>query len=82
MKKIILTEIEYNFALQCLEELLLKTPADEKLDHKWLNDLKQTRHLFNLELNFFNIRNDQNDPTKYQMISWLLFKIKNKTIIE
>jgi len=75
MKKIILTEIEYNFALQCLEELLLKTPTDEKLDHKWLNDLKQTRHLFNLELNFFNIRNDQNDPTKYQMISWLFYKV-------
>jgi hypothetical protein len=81
MKKLILTDTEYNFTLHCLEELL-KTSSDDKIDHKWMDDLKQTRHLFNLELDFFNIRKDFEDPTKHQMILWLITKIKNKTISE
>ena len=41
---------------------------------------KPTKKLFDLELEFYNIRNDNQPPTKKQMVKWLLEKIKNKNL--
>jgi hypothetical protein len=42
--------------------------------------LEPTKKLFDLELDFYNIRNDGQTPTKKEMVKWLLTKIKNKSL--
>jgi len=36
--------------------------------------------LFDLELEFYNIRNDKQTPTKKEMIKWILTKVKTKSV--
>ena len=62
MKKVILTKIEYEFLIECLE----------KLD--------TTQRLYELEMEYYKIKKYGEPSTKYDMVRWLLTKVKNKTL--
>jgi hypothetical protein len=79
MKKVIVSKMEYEFLVSLLEELYIISP-DETISDKWISKLEPTKKLFDLELEFYNIRNDNQTPTKKQMVKWLLEKIKNKNL--
>jgi len=79
MKKIIVSKVEYEFIIFSLEELY-EISSDETISDKWLSKLESTRKLFDLELGYYNIRNDYQTPTKKEMVKWLLEKIKNKNL--
>ena len=79
MKKVIVSKVEYEFLISSLEELY-KLSSDETVSDKWLEKLEPTKKLFDLELDFYNIRNDKQVPTKKEMVKWLLTKIKNKSL--
>ena len=80
MKKTILSKIESEFLINCLEELYEMSSDTELVDLKWMDQLKKTRRLFDLEMDYFKIRSDKDTPTKKQMVKWILIKVKNKTI--
>ena len=77
MKNIILTDVENDLLLSCLEELIDKSDSTP-IEKKWETKLKKTRKLFDLELEFYKISKGQS-VTKKEMTKWLLVKIKNKT---
>jgi hypothetical protein len=79
MKKVIVSKVEYEFLVSLLEELYIISP-DETISDKWISKLEPTKKLFDLELEFYNIRNDNQTPTKKQIVKWLLEKIKNKNL--
>jgi alpha-L-fucosidase len=79
MKKIIVSKVEYEFIIFSLEELYEISP-DETISDKWLSKLESTRKLFDLELGYYNIRSDNQNPTKKETVKWLLEKIKNKNL--
>jgi len=79
MKKVIVSKVEYEFLVSLLEELYIVS-SDETISDKWISKLEPTKKLFDLELEFYNIRNDNQSPTKKQMVKWLLEKIKNKNL--
>jgi hypothetical protein len=79
MKKVIVSKVEYEFLVSLLEELYIISP-DETISDKCISKLEPTKKLFDLELEFYNIRNDGQTPTKKQMVKWLLTKIKNKSL--
>ena len=79
MKKVIVSKVEYEFIIFSLEELYTLS-SDETISDKWLSKLEPTKKLFDLELDFYNIRSDGQTPTKKEMIKWLLAKIKNKSL--
>ena len=79
MKKVIVSKMEYEFLVSLLEELYIISP-DETISDKWISKLEPTKKLFDLELEFYNIRNDNQTPTKKQIVKWLLEKIKNKNL--
>ncbi len=79
MKKVIVSKVEYEFLVSLLEELYIIS-SDETISDKWISKLEPTKKLFDLELEFYNIRNDNQTPTKKQMVKWLLEKIKNKNL--
>ena len=79
MKRIILSKVENDLLIHCLEELVKNSSDIEIVDQKWMDRLDPVRKLFNLELSYYKIRSDQQPPTKKQMVEWLLIKIKNKT---
>ena len=79
MKKIIVSKVEYEFLVSLLEELYIISP-DETISDKWISKLEPTKKLFDLELEFYNIRNDNQTPTKKEMVKWLLTKIKNNSL--
>jgi len=79
MKKVIVSKVEYEFLVSLLEELYIISP-DETISDKWISKLEPTKKLFDLELEFYNIRNDYQTPTKKEMVKWLLTKIKNKSL--
>jgi hypothetical protein len=79
MKKVIVSKVEYEFLVSLLEELYIISP-DETISDKWISKLEPTKKLFDLELEFYNIRNDNQTPTKKEMVKWLLEKIKNKNL--
>jgi hypothetical protein len=79
MKKVIVSKVEYEFLVSLLEELYIISP-DETISDKWISKLEPTKKLFDLELKFYNIRNDNQIPTKKEMVKWLLEKIKNKNL--
>jgi alpha-L-fucosidase len=79
MKKIIVSKVEYEFIIFSLEELYEISP-DETISDKWLSKLESTRKLFDLELDYYNIRSDNQNPTKKETVKWLLEKIKNKSL--
>ena len=79
MKKVIVSKVEYEFLVSLLEELYIIS-LDETISDKWISKLEPTKKLFDLELEFYNIRNDNQTPTKKQIVKWLLEKIKNKNL--
>jgi len=79
MKKVIVSKVEYEFLVYLLEELYIIS-SDETISDKWISKLEPTKKLFDLELEFYNIRNDYQTPTKKEMVKWLLEKIKNKNL--
>lgn len=79
MKKIIISKFEYEFLIASLEELY-NISSDEIVADKWMVKLEETRMLFNLELEFYNIRNDKQPPTKKEMIKWIISKLKAKNL--
>lgn len=79
MKKIIVSKFEYEFLIASLEELY-NISSDEIVTDKWMVKLEETRMLFDLELEFYNIRNDRQTPTKKEMIKWIISKLKAKSL--
>lgn len=79
MKKIIISKFEYEFLIASLEELY-NISSDEIVTDKWMVKLEETRMLFDLELEFYNIRNDKQSPTKKEMIKWIISKLKAKNL--
>ena len=78
MKKIIVSKVEYEFLILLLEELYTSS-SDETISDKWISKLEPTKRLFDLELDYYNIRNDGQTPTKKEMVKWLLIKVKSKS---
>jgi len=79
MKKVIVSKVEYEFLVSLLEELYIISP-DETISDKWISKLEPTKKLIDLELDFYNIRSDNQIPTKKELVKWLLTKIKNKSL--
>jgi hypothetical protein len=79
MKKIIVSNVEYEFLISFLEELYIIS-SDETISDKWLSKLEPTKKLFDLELDFYKIRSDGQTPTKKETVKWLITKIKNKSL--
>ena len=79
MKKIIVSKFEYEFLIASLEELY-NISSDEIVTDKWMVKLEETRMLFDLELEFYKIRNDKQTPTKKEMIKWIISKLKAKSL--
>ena len=79
MKKIILTKIECEFLIECLETLE-KNTDNSPADSKWFEKMDTTRRLYELEMEHFNIKKYGDPSTKYQMVKWLLTKVKNKSL--
>jgi hypothetical protein len=79
MKKIIVSKVEYEFIILLLEELYISS-SDETISDKWISKLEPTKRLFDLELDYYNIRNDGQTPTKKEMVKWLISKLKNKNV--
>lgn len=79
MRKIIVSKVEYEFLISSLEELYTVS-SDETISDKWISKLEPTKKLFDLELSYYNIRNDAKIPTKKEMVKWLITKIKNKSL--
>lgn len=79
VKKVILTKIEYEFLIECLEKLEKHTD-DSPADSKWFEKMDTTRRLYELEMDNFNIKKYGDPSTKYQMVKWLLTKVKTKSL--
>ena len=79
MKKVILTKIEYDFLIECLEKLEKHTD-DSPADSKWFEKMDTTRRLYELEMEYLNIKKYGEPSTKYQMVKWLLTKVKTKSL--
>ena len=79
MKKVILSKVEYEFLVECLEKLEKQT--DNSLaDSKWFEKFGTTRRLYELEMEYYKIKKYGEPSTKYDMVRWLLTKVKNKTL--
>ena len=76
MKRIIVSDVENEFLLYCLEELIKNSSDTELVDQTWMDKLDPIRKLFDLELSYYKIRSDGQTPTKRQMVQWLILKIK------
>ena len=79
MNKIIVSKFEYDLLISLLEELY-KNSSDETVSQELMDELGETRRLFELEMAYYNIRNDKQNPTKKQMVKWILTKIKTKKL--
>ena len=79
MNKIIVSKFEYELLISLLEELY-KNSSDETVSQEFMDELGQTRRLFDLEMAYYNIRDDKQNPTKKQMVKWILTKIKTKKL--
>jgi len=79
VKKVILSKVEYEFLVECLEKLEKQTD-DSLADSKWLEKLGSTHRLYELEMEYFKIKKYGEPSTKYDMVRWLLTKVKNKTL--
>jgi len=79
MKKIIITKFEYDVLVSCLDELY-NISTNDSVNDKIMFKLGDTRRLFDLEMKFYNIRNDKQPPTKKELVQWILSKIKAKSL--
>jgi hypothetical protein len=60
-----------------LEELS-NVADDSPIGDSWLEKLNKTKRHFDLEMQYFKIKNNTNKPTKKEMAKWLKTKIQNK----
>lgn len=79
MKKVILSKIEYEFLVECLEKLEKQTD-DSPADSKWFEKMDTTQRLYELEMEYYKIKKYGEPSTRYDMVKWLLTKVKNKTL--
>lgn len=79
MNKIIVSKFEYDLLVSLLEETY-KNSSDETVSQELMDKLGQTRRLFDLELAYYNIRDDKQNPTKKQLVKWILTKVKAKKL--
>lgn len=77
MKKIILTKLECDFLLHCLDELL-KNADNSPVEKVWLEKVEKIKRHFYLEMDFFKIKYEKNNLTKKEMTEWIKTKVKNK----
>ena len=78
MKRVILSDLESEYLIAMLEELVQKSNY-EKIDDKWIPKINKIKKHFDLEMSFYKIKDDPYRPNKQEMARWLLTKIKNKT---
>jgi len=79
VKKVILSKVEYEFLVECLEKLEKQT--DNSLaDPKWSEKLGATKRLYELEMEYYKIKKYGEPSTKYDMVKWLLTKVKTKSL--
>jgi hypothetical protein len=79
VKKVILSKIEYEFLVECLEKIEKQT--DNSLaDPKWSEKFGATKRLYELEMEYYEIKKYGEPSTKYQMVKWLLTKVKTKSL--
>lgn len=79
MKKVILTKIECEFLIECLETLE-KNTDNSPADSKWFEKMDTTQRLYELEMEYFNIKKYGVPSTKKEMVKWILTKVKTKSI--
>lgn len=79
MKKVILTKIECEFLIECLETLE-KNTDNSPADSKWFEKMDKTQRQYELEMEYFNIKKYGVPSTKKEMVKWILSKVKNKTL--
>jgi hypothetical protein len=79
VKKVILSKIEYEFLVECLEKIEKQT--DNSLaDPKWSEKFGATKRLYELEMEYYEIKKYGEPSTNYDMVRWLLTKVKNKSL--
>jgi len=79
VKKVILTKIECEFLIECLETLE-KNTDNSPADSKWFEKMDKTQRQYELEMEYFNIKKYGVPSTKKEMVKWILSKVKNKTL--
>jgi hypothetical protein len=78
VKNVILTKLEYEFLIECLE-IMEKHTDDSPADSKWFEKMDTTQRQYELEMEYFNIKKYGVPSTKKEMIKWILTKVKTKT---
>ena len=79
MKKVILTKIECDFLIECLETLEKHTD-NSPADPKWFEKMDTTQKQYELEMEYFNIKKYGIPSSKKEMVKWILTKVKTKTL--
>ena len=79
MKKVILTKIEYEFLIECLEKLEKHTD-DSPANSKWFEKMDKTQRQYELEMEYFNIKKYGVPSSKKEMVKWILTKVKTNSI--
>ena len=79
MKKVILTKIECEFLIECLETLE-KNTDNSPSDSKWFEKMDTTKRQYELEMEYFNIKKYGVPSTKKEMVKWILSKVKTKSV--
>jgi acetate kinase len=65
--------------VECLEKLEKQTD-NSPADPKWFEKMDATQRLYELEMEYYKIKKYGEPSTKYDMVRWLLTKVKNKTL--
>jgi len=79
VKKVILTKIECEFLIECLETLE-KNTDNSPADSKWFEKMDTTQRQYELEMEYFNIKKYGVPSTKKEMVKWILSKVKTKSV--
>jgi hypothetical protein len=79
VKKVILTKIECEFLIECLETLE-KNTDNSLADSKWFEKMDTTQRQYELEMEYLNIKKYGVPSTKKEMVKWILTKVKTKSI--
>jgi len=79
VKKVILTKIECEFLIECLETLE-KNTDNSPADSKWFEKMDTTCRQYELEMEYFNIKKYGVPSTKKEMVKWILSKVKTKSV--
>ena len=60
--------------------MLEKHTDDSPADSKWFEKMKKTQRLYELEMEYFNIKKYGALSTKKEMVKWILTKVKTKSV--